>query len=340
MIKRRTFLGALSALALPSFISARFVLAPIAPVASHFLNRNNKKNTAFVYVPSYLRFGLFAQLTEQFIQNLNSNFADIAFSPSSKISDSQIILSSPSQDHQSKKMLFICRSPGGLNRPDFKNWLNSNRAQEIYQTAYEKKGFKPFLLTLGPATNHQPVNVSSDYKSEKILFGSSVSNSFRSIIKGIELQTYPTLHAARRKLESSDILSLEALQPKVAAALKSSEIILLEDGLASQPQIYQALIKSDLWNATSYSQKNTLVEKIMIFGQQLDKEIIRNDFIFQSNLATHAEIQKLPHRIHDLRNLENKYAGNYLLQQAIQSDIVSDYEEFESYRSKSVFKLG
>ena len=337
MMKRRTFLGAISTLALPTYLTSGMILNSIES-APHSLPQN-KKVTASVFIPSFLRFGVFALLTKKFLTKLNLEIEDIHFIASNNLNLSQIFLSSPSLDYQLNTMLFICRSPGGLCRPDFKNWLNSSLAKNIYESAYSKKGFKPFILCLGPDKNHQPVTISANYKSDQILFGSSIPNSFRSVIKGIEVQTFPTLHTARKKIESSAILSLEALQPKVAASIKSSEIILLEDGLASQPQVYQALVKNEFWDSINFEYKNKLVEHIEKFGQKLDDEIVLNDSIFKSNLANQKELATVPNLILEMRNLEQKFAANYLEAQSIKSNMVSTYEKFRSYQNSSSIKL-
>lgn len=339
MLNRRTFLGAISTLALPGWLSSSSALNSALSSNKLAEYNANKKLKALVYIPGYLRFGIFAQLTEDFLRILNRDFENIHFIPSDIPTTAQIILSSPSLDYQSKKMILICRSPGGLNRPDFNNWLKSRTAKDIYQAAYLKKGFQPFLLCLGPSKNHQPVNISKNYRSDKILFGSSIANSFRSAIKGIEVHNLPSLLLARRKMESAELLSIEALQPKVAATFKSPGIILIEDGLAAQPQIYQALVKNELWDSITPGQRSEIVEKIAHFGQRLDHEIVQNDLVFQTNLASTSELEKMPDLVSSMRQLEYKFAKNFIEHQAARSNIIPLYEEFQSYRNLPTIKL-
>ncbi len=339
MLNRRTFLGVISTLAVPGWFSSSIVLDSASSRENLAQYNANKKLKALVYIPGYLRFGVFAQLTEDFLQKLNKDFENIHFISSDTSATAQIILSSPSLDYQSKKMILICRSPGGLNRPDFNKWLKSKTAKKIYQEAYHKKGFQPFILSLGPSKNYQPVNISKNYRSDKILFGSSIANSFRSAIKEIEVQNLSSLLVARRKIESAELLSMEALQPKVAATFKSPGIILLEDGLAAQPQIYQALVKNELWDSITLEQRNEIVEKLAHFGQKLDNEIVQNDLAFESNLASTSELEKLPHLVAEMRQLEYIFAKNFIEHQAVRSNIIPLYEEFQSYRSSPSLKL-
>lgn len=339
MFKRRAFLTALTGLALPVYFSRRSFLFPAESQAKINSKNLSKKYQSKIFIPRQLQFGSFSQLAEVFVNKLNEEFADIHFAVSDQINQSQIILSSPSMDHHGQQMLFVCRTPGGLNRNDFQNWLNSQTARAIYQSAYAKKDFYPIFLCLGPATNHQPVTTSKDYKSQKILFGSSVANSFRSAMNGFEIQNLATLDVARKRIESAQILSLEALQPRVAATFKSSEVVLFKDGLASQPQIYQALIQNQLWNSLNLQQKDFLVKECEAFGKKMDAEIVQTDFAFKDNIATDIEISKMPEIVLALRESEAQFATHFIRNQVLDSKMTSLYEEFESFRQGSRLPL-